>query len=209
VLAHSLSLPELCHGAGSGVAGRRGLAELRSLDPSLATLDEGLELLRSATGRRRCLIDLKGEGFEEQVAARLRAHRLTRDTLVCSLSRRSLERIAAQAPEIGRSISYPRDRFEASRRLLLAPLVPPALAAMRLTLGLRLGRWLDRLGASAATVHHALVTPELAALCHARGAALIAWTVDAEDECELGRLVRSGADGIISDDPGRVTRTLP
>jgi glycerophosphoryl diester phosphodiesterase len=208
VLGHSLSLAELCHGAGSGRAGALGLQELRSLDPDLATLEEALELI-AASGSCRCLLDLKEEGYEERVAARVRAHGLLGRTLACSLSRRSLRLLAAQAPGLHLSISYPRDRFEASRRSLLAPLVPVALAGMRATLGLRIGRWLSELGASAATLHHMLVTPAVVGRCHIRGAAVIAWAIDGGEQPELARLTAAGADGIICNDPGLVTRTLP
>jgi glycerophosphoryl diester phosphodiesterase len=206
VLGHSLRLAELCHGAGQGRAGARRLDDLRALDPGLATLDEALELLASAGSGRRCLIDLKAGGFEQEVGERLRAHRLVGNALVCSLSRRSLRTLAVRAPEIRRSISYPRDRFEASRRPLLAPLVPLALALMRRTLSRRLDRWLGELGAAAATIQHTLVSAELVERCHRGGAAVIAWTVD--DGRELARLIAAGADGIICNDPGLVARTL-
>ncbi|MGZ4396968.1 MAG: glycerophosphodiester phosphodiesterase [Gaiellaceae bacterium] len=206
VLGHSLSLAELCHGAGVGDAGNRGLHELRALDPMLATLDEALELLVSLRTAGPLLIDLKDEGHEDAVALALRAHGLAAEALVCSLSRRSLRALAASASDVRRSLSYPRDRLDASQRPLLAPLVPPALAAMRKLLGVRIGRWLSETGAAAATLHHSLVTRELVARCHARTVAVVAWTVD--DEGEARRLAALGADGIISNDPGLVTRIL-
>ena len=70
---------------------------------------------------------------------------------------------------------------------------------MKRTLPLLVDRWLERAAASAAVVHRQLVTPALIRVCHARGAAVWAWTVN--DPAEAGRPVEWGADAIISDDP--------
>jgi glycerophosphoryl diester phosphodiesterase len=73
------------------------------------------------------------------------------------------------------------------------------LAALRALLPRRLPRWLRAAGASAATLNSAVVTPEAIEVCHRRGVAVYAWTVN---ESALARtLVESGIDGIISDDP--------
>ena len=62
-----------------------------------------------------------------------------------------------------------------------------------------IGRWLGRVEASAAVVHRQLVTPSLIRVCHHRGAAVWAWTVN--DPAEAETLVEWGADAIITDDP--------
>ena len=71
---------------------------------------------------------------------------------------------------------------------------------MKWTLPRLIGRWLDRAAASAAVVHRQLVTPSLIRVCHDRGTAVWAWTVN--DPAEADTLVEWGADAIISDDPG-------
>jgi glycerophosphoryl diester phosphodiesterase len=60
-------------------------------------------------------------------------------------------------------------------------------------------RWLAHAGASAAVLHHALVTPAVVRSCHSRGAAVWAWTVN--DAEVATRLADWGADAIITDDP--------
>jgi glycerophosphoryl diester phosphodiesterase len=77
---------------------------------------------------------------------------------------------------------------------------------MRLLLPLRLGAWLRRAGAAAATLHHAVVSPAVIRSCHARGLPVYAWTVN---EVPLAKsLLAAGIDGIISDDP-RIFSQLP
>jgi glycerophosphoryl diester phosphodiesterase len=53
--------------------------------------------------------------------------------------------------------------------------------------------------ADAAMLHYALITPLLVERCHARGAAILAWTV--EDEETLRRVLAAGVDGVIANDP--------
>ena len=56
-----------------------------------------------------------------------------------------------------------------------------------------------RAGASAATLHHLLVTPRTVEVCHSFHAAVWAWTVN--DEATAARLAAWGVDAIITDDP--------
>ena len=76
VLGHSLELEELCHGAANGSVGDLSLAELRALDPELATLDEALELVAGKAGVRPILIDLKLDGIKTAVIEAVRTHAL-------------------------------------------------------------------------------------------------------------------------------------
>jgi glycerophosphoryl diester phosphodiesterase len=201
VLAHSDDLAEVSHGAGGGRVGARGLDELRRLAPSLATLEEALALL--AGGGAGLLLDLKERGYEAEAAAALRRHGLVERALVSSVFRDSLLRAGAAEPGLRLGLTYPYDRRGISRRRALAPAVAAALLAMRLSLPPRIGRRLERAGATAATLHHLVISRPLVARCHARGAAVIAWTVD--DPRTARRLARLGVDGIVTDDPLRVS----
>jgi glycerophosphoryl diester phosphodiesterase len=58
---------------------------------------------------------------------------------------------------------------------------------------------LARARADAAMLHWALVSRSLVERCHARGAAVLAWTV--EDEAALRRVLAAGVDGVIANDP--------
>jgi glycerophosphoryl diester phosphodiesterase len=48
-------------------------------------------------------------------------------------------------------------------------------------------------------MHHTLVTRASVAAAHAKGAAVVTWTVD--DRAELDRVERAGVDAIVSNDP--------
>jgi len=199
VLGHSYDLADLTHGAVRGSARRRSLAALRTVAPELPTLDEALDFVVSESPHVGVQIDLKEAGYEAPVLETLRRHNLLGRSFVSSFFPRSLQAVAAAQPGLPRSLTYPYDRFGAARRRALLPIVGAALLALRQALPYRIGRWLARSGASAATLHYALCTPAVVERCHASGAAAIAWTVDDPHVAET--LSASGIDGIITNDP--------
>lgn len=204
VAGHSLDLAELCHGAAVGAAGARTLAELRRLDPELATLEQVLELAEARPGAAPLLIDLKSTGLERPLIETVRRHGLQERTLLCSLERAQLVCLRELAPEIARSLSYPADRRRASERKAIAPFVPLALRGLRLRLRRRIRSWLEQTGAVALTLHHGVISAELVRSCHEWGIAVLAWTVD---DADIGqRLVKAGADGIITNDSRSYSR---
>ena len=77
------------------------------------TLDDALELI--AANGVGAHVDLKLVGAEAEIAAAVRRHGLEGRTLVSSTWIRSLRRLAHEAPGLTRAISYPRDRYGASR----------------------------------------------------------------------------------------------
>jgi glycerophosphoryl diester phosphodiesterase len=199
VLGHSYHLAELTHGGARGSARRRSLAELRSVAPELPTLDEALELVAAAAPHVGIQIDMKEAGYEAPVLAALRRHGVLERSFVSSYFPRSLRAAAAIEPGVPRSLTYPYDRFGTARWRALLPVVGAALLAFRQALPYRIDRLLARSGASAATLHYVLCTPPVVRRCHARGAAVIAWTVDDPRVAET--LSASGIDGIITNDP--------
>ena len=70
---------------------------------------------------------------------------------------------------------------------------------MRAALPRRIVSFVTRADASAATLHHQLVTRRTVDVCHARGLAVWAWTVN--DRAVAASLVDVGVDAIITDDP--------
>lgn len=88
----------------------------------------------------------------------------------------------------------------------LAPFVLGALVTVRRTLPRRIGRLLAGADATVATLHYLVVSAEVVRRCHARGAAVYAWTVD--DPRVLRRLTALGVDGIVSNDPRIFLDTL-
>jgi glycerophosphoryl diester phosphodiesterase len=180
------------------VAGPFGLevAHVRGARDAPA-LDEALEFF--AQHDITVQVDLKGTGREAELAEALRRHGLGDRAVVSSFRARSLLALAALAPELARALTYPEDRFGISRRRPFVYAVRGGLAAMRALLPRRIAVMVARAGASAATLHHQLVTRQAVEVCHARGAAVWAWTVN--DRATAADLEALGVDAIITDDP--------
>jgi glycerophosphoryl diester phosphodiesterase len=205
VLAHSNDLREVSHGAARGRVRRSALAELRRAAPDLATLDEALAFCVERLPGVGLQVDLKRRGIEASVVDALRRHRVLERSWISSFDARSLRRVAALEPALPCSYTLPRDRFGISKRGPLAPVVRGGLASLGASLPRRLPSLLKRAGASAATLHHSVSSPAAIRRAHSLGAAVYVWTVD--DPELAGRLVRAGADGIITNDP-RIFTTL-
>jgi glycerophosphoryl diester phosphodiesterase len=144
-------------------------------------------------------IDLKRPGIERAVARAVEASGLSERVLVSSTWGRSLRRLQREAPRLTRVVGYPRDRVGAAELPWPAPLRRGSAAALRGLMPLRLPRLLERGAPAALALHHALVSPAVVARTHARGAALIAWTLNEPER--VARLAELGVDAIVSDDP--------
>jgi glycerophosphoryl diester phosphodiesterase len=55
-------------------------------------------------------------------------------------------------------------------------------------------------------LHHALVSPAAVRRAHARGAAVVAWTVDERDDLE--RVEKAGVDAVVTNNPSIFVSTL-
>lgn len=175
------------------------------LPEDVASFDDALSLLAAAGVGAH--VDLKQRGLEQGIAEALRRHDLLERSLVSSLDWAALRDLRRHEPRLRVGLSYPEDRFGLSGRRTFAPLLAGGLAAMKRTLPRLIGRWLDRAAASAAVVHRQLVTASLIRVCHAREAAVWAWTVNDPDEARM--LVEWGADAIITDDPRTLGPSQP
>jgi len=173
------------------------LAHGPELPPDAPALADGLVL--AAELGLVVQLDVKLPGVEADVVRALRAAGLEERSFVSSFSIATLGAFAALAPDLPRSFTYPEDRFGVSGRALLRPFVRPGLAAMRALLPPRLPRWLHSVGARAATLNWAVVTPAAVEACHRAGAAVYVWTVN--DAALAKTLVETGVDAIITDDP--------
>ena len=167
------------------------------------SLDEALEFLRQHDVAAH--VDLKTVGGEEALVAAIRRHDLVDRCVVSSFRSRSLRALASLEPGLARAFTYPEDRLGISRRRPFSLIVRGSLVAMRQLLPRRIAAMVERAEASAATLHHALITPAALAACHSRGLAVWAWTVN--DPVIAARLEEWGADAIISDDP-RIFRAV-
>jgi glycerophosphoryl diester phosphodiesterase len=161
------------------------------------TLGEALELVSASS--TDLLLDLKSVGAEPEVVAAIRGAGLLERTVVGSFHSASLRALKEIEASLATGFSYPFDRVGLSTRRAAQPLISAGLAGMRRVLPTRIVRMLARTRADAAMLHWALVSPSLVERCHARGAAVLAWTV--EDEAALRRVLAAGVDGVIANDP--------
>jgi glycerophosphoryl diester phosphodiesterase len=167
-----------------------------------ASLDDALALLaENGVGAQ---VDLKWHGYEAETVDAIARHGLVDRALVSTCHARSLRAIAALEPRVTRGITYPYDRGGVSQRPALAPLTRVALVSLRALLPLRIGALLRGADASAAVLHHSVVSRAAVAKAHARGAAVLAWTVD--DVPALDRVLAAGVDGVITNDPGLISQ---
>jgi len=179
---------------------RRGpLGVLRELTPKLPTLDEALAFFVERLPGVGLQVDLKRRGIEAGVVEALRRHGVLERSWVSTFDAVSLRRLAELEPTLPRSYTLPRDRFGISKRGPLAPVVRGALASVGASLPRRLPALLARARAVAVTLHHSIASPAAIARAHELDAAVYVWTVD--DPALVERLVRAGADGIITNDP--------
>ncbi len=144
-------------------------------------------------------VDLKRRGLEREVVEALRRHGVLERSWVSTFDAVSLRRLAEVEPDLPRSYTLPRDRFGISKRGPLAPVVRSALASVGASLPRRLPALLARARAGAVTLHHSIASPAAIERAHELGGAVYVWTVD--DPLLVERLVRAGADGIITNDP--------
>ncbi len=177
---------------------------LRERPVSPASLDDALAVL--AEHDVGVHVDLKLVGIERDVAAAVRRHGLADRTLVSSTWVRSLRRLAIEAPELVRAVSYPRDRYRVSALPWPGALTARGAAVMRKAMPWRVSLLLAASRANAVSLHHTLISPAVVRAAHARGAMVIAWTVN--DPVQIERAARAGADAVVSDDPARALGVL-
>lgn len=167
-------------------------------------LEEALELL--APEPIGLHIDLKQAGIEADVARMVRERGLGARVVVSSTSGRSLERLAAAAPELTRLIGYPRDRARVSELPWPGVVTRAAARSARALMPLRVPALLRRGQPGALSLHHTLISAAVAAQAHRRGAALVAWTVN--EPARVAWLTSLGVDAIVSDDPGMALEVM-
>lgn len=142
------------------------------------------DLLALAQGRCGVMLDLKGEGFEDEIVQVLRESGFDPAAVIIpGGSLRSRQRLRESAPEYRLSLS-----------LGGAPAggITPA--------------FLDSIDTPAVTWYHRILTLDVIEALHLRHEFVYAWTVDYEDLMQ--RLIRDGADGIITNRPDVLTGVL-
>jgi glycerophosphoryl diester phosphodiesterase len=198
VLAHSDDLLEVSHGAARGQVRPHSLVQLRTIAPELPTLDEALAFVTASNANVGVHVDLKLVGTGAAVVEALRRFGLVERALVSSFSSHHLRRLAELEPRLGLGLTYPYDRFGLANRRV-GPLLPATLAALRRRLPGRIDLLLDRAGASAAVLHHGVVSRAVVERCHARDVPVVVWTLN--EPTLVRRVEQLGVDAIVTDDP--------
>jgi len=170
---------------------------LVELGPDPATLDDALEFLAARDVALH--VDLKLTTRLDEVADALARHELSERAVVSSFHLASLSAFAAREPRIPIGFTYPEDRYGVSRHRAFQPAIRLGTLALRRALVARIPAMIERAGASALMLHHAVVSAAAIERAHEAGAAVWAWTVD--DPAELARLDAAGVDAVISNDP--------
>jgi glycerophosphoryl diester phosphodiesterase len=173
---------------------------LEQIAPETPALEEALRFFyETAPNEAGLILDLKSQGIETEVVDALRRHGILERAVAASCHGGVLRTLKEFEPGLQTGFSYPRDRVGIAENPLFQPLIRAGLAGLRLALPVRIAGLLARVQADAALLHHALVSSRLVERCHARGVAVLAWTVEEEDA--LDRVLAAGVDGVIVNDP--------
>jgi glycerophosphoryl diester phosphodiesterase len=177
---------------------------LRELPDEPASFDDALAALAEAGVGVH--VDVKSKGSEEAIVDAIRRHGVADRAYVSAPWPKTLRRFAELAPGLPRALSYPEDRAELSRRRGLGWLTVVGPAALRVALPRRIVGMLSSAGATLASLHHGVVSPDTIERCHAAGFPVLVWTVD--DPALIRRLDELGVDAIVSNDPKMLGATL-
>jgi len=148
------------------------------------TLQEVLDLVKDSSAG--CYIEIKNPerypgNLESELLSILRATRMERRTRVLSFSARSIGKINALDSSVQTSLLVSRRTRD------------PVSATLQLRA--------DELG-----IRYDLATPGIADAAHKKGLSLSVWTVDRKPDME--RMIRMGADRIITNYPDRLLKLL-
>ncbi len=207
VIAHSHDLGEVSHGTASGTVRDRSLVSLREFCPDLPTLTEALEFFVGEAGQVGLHLDLKAHGREGEVVTALRHHGLLERSLVSSFHFRTVRAVARLEPDLRAGITVPRSVLGITESGRGEPVARLALGALRRVAPLAVPLALSTSRGAALVLHHSLVTGATVRQAHARGAPVVAWTVD--DPPSLARVDDAGVDAVVTNDPRIFASTLP
>jgi glycerophosphoryl diester phosphodiesterase len=144
-------------------------------------------------------LDVKLPGREEELVTALRERDLLDRAMISTMEMHTLKRVLELEPRLRRGWTYPKTSRDWTSRPWAKPLLPAALAGMRLRLPGYAAEKLPQFGVFAIWVYHPLISAKLARICELAEVELIAWTVD--DEARMRKLVEMGVDGLVSNDP--------
>lgn len=208
VVAHSNDLHEVSHGAAQGTVADKGLRALREVCPELPTLEDALDWFVHEAPELVVHADVKSPHAVAEVAAALERRGLAGRAYVTSTNALCLRTLARRQPTIRSALTFPRSLLGLSDGGdgALASLARAALVGVRALLPALVPSLLRLSRASGLSLHHSVVSPRAVERAHARGAAVLAWTVD--DPATLERVLAAGVDGVVTNDPRIFGSTL-
>jgi len=164
------------------------------------TLTEALDaFLEPPLDKVEIDLDVKLPGREEEMVDALRERGLIERSMISTMEMHTLKRVLELEPALRRGWTFPKVTRDWTSTVWARPLMPAALASMRLRLPGLAADKLPKFGVEAMWVYHPLITARLARICKLAGVELIAWTVD--DEARMRKLVAAGVSGLCSNDP--------
>ena len=167
--------------------------------PETPSLDDALRFFVEEAPEIGAHLDLKLTGCESEVVEALRRHGLIARSFVSSYYVRTARAIAAQGDGVRSGFTVPRQILRFSEEGRGAPVTRFGLRVLRWLTPFLVRSLLAATRANDLVAHHTLVTSGCVRAAHARGAAVVAWTVD--DPYELERLARLGVDAVVTNDP--------
>ncbi|MET0560300.1 MAG: glycerophosphodiester phosphodiesterase [Gaiellaceae bacterium] len=168
------------------------------IQPETPTLDEILAFFVEEAPAVGVHLDLKQYGRERDVVDALRRFALVERSFVSTVYMRTT-RAFARFGGVRAGITIPRAVFGISDDGRGAPIARSGLRALRRTTPTLVRPLLEISRASAVVMHHSIVTVASVRAAHARGAAVVTWTVDDRDE--LARVDAAGVDATVTNDP--------
>jgi glycerophosphoryl diester phosphodiesterase len=180
-----------------------GLVNVR---PDTPTLDEALRFFVDEAPDIGVHLDLKLTRRERDVIGAIRRFDLVGRTFVSSYYFGTARDVAAIDSGVRVGFTVPRRVFRISDEGRGAPVGRPALRALRRVTPLLVRPLLAVTRASDIVLHYSLVTESSVRAAHARGAAVVTWTVN--DPAVLARVDEAGVDAVVTNDPFIFTSTL-
>lgn len=173
-----------------------GLEDVR---PETPTLDEALQWFVDEAPETGVHLDLKLTRRERDVVDAVRRAGVAERSFVSSYYFGTARAVAAQDGVVRTGFTVPRRILRLSEEGRGAPLTRVGLRLLRRLTPLAVRPLLAVTRATALVLHHSLVTERSVRAAHARGAAVVTWTVD--DPVLLARVDAAGVDAIVTNDP--------
>jgi glycerophosphoryl diester phosphodiesterase len=191
---------EAAHG---GLVVAHGRADV---GPETPTLDEALQFFVGEAPGIGLHLDLKLTRHEQDVVAAIRRFDLSGRSFVSSYYLGTARAVASVGGGVRVGFTVPRRIFRISDQGSSAPIGRLALQALRCLTPPLVRPLLAVTRANDVVLHHSLVTTSSVQAAHARGAAVVTWTVD--DPAILARVDEAGVDAVVTNDPLIFTSTL-